>query len=556
MGDPVGAARHVRAGDRARRHLDGRRADGRRPRRGQPQPGRAAPTTASPRCCARPSSLSQEVGLALGTQAGPARIRDVVTTGGFSRFATVAADARSTRSSRSGPDPVTAEQTEPMGPQPQAPATEPDRHRHRRARRRHARLRGLRRREHHGAADADLDDRALPVLEGPGRLPGPALPRGHLRRAGQRPVRPAGGRGGVHRRGVRRRRPRRAGRHRHRARGRWSRCPAGPPGRCTLAAEHPDRVLGIFALGAGRATSRVPRTGRDVIDWDGPSTSTEGWAKYNRHYWLEGGYDDFLEFFFGQMFSEPHSTKQIEDCVGWARETTPQTLVDTTAGMHGCDGVACTPLEDVCARVSCPVLVVHGTEDAIRPPRVSERLAELTGGSLVLLEGCGHGPMARAPGRVNLLIREFVERCAARRRPSQRRRPGRGPATPTAGALPVLADRAGPRPARPRDRRGAAQAAPRPRDRLARPAPGHRGARGGGRAGPPGVGVAGQRVGAHRARGGRARPARLPGDPADGRDPGQQLHGLRGGRRATSTTTSSSATRPGTSTTSCTRTPS
>ena len=40
-----------------------------------------------------PASLSQDVGLALGTQAGPARIRDVVTTGGFTRFARVARDA-------------------------------------------------------------------------------------------------------------------------------------------------------------------------------------------------------------------------------------------------------------------------------------------------------------------------------------------------------------------------------------------------------------------------------------------------------------------------------
>jgi hypothetical protein len=37
-----------------------------------------------------PASLSQEVGLALGTQAGPARIRQVVTEAGFSRFARVA----------------------------------------------------------------------------------------------------------------------------------------------------------------------------------------------------------------------------------------------------------------------------------------------------------------------------------------------------------------------------------------------------------------------------------------------------------------------------------
>ena len=37
-----------------------------------------------------PASLSQDVGLALGTQAGPARIRDVTTAGGFTRFRTVA----------------------------------------------------------------------------------------------------------------------------------------------------------------------------------------------------------------------------------------------------------------------------------------------------------------------------------------------------------------------------------------------------------------------------------------------------------------------------------
>ncbi|MCK0112808.1 class I SAM-dependent methyltransferase [Ornithinimicrobium sp. F0845] len=37
-----------------------------------------------------PASLSQDVGLALGTQAGPARIRDVATAAGFTRFGTVA----------------------------------------------------------------------------------------------------------------------------------------------------------------------------------------------------------------------------------------------------------------------------------------------------------------------------------------------------------------------------------------------------------------------------------------------------------------------------------
>lgn len=37
-----------------------------------------------------PASLSQEVGLALGAQAGEARLEDVIKTGGFTRFRGVA----------------------------------------------------------------------------------------------------------------------------------------------------------------------------------------------------------------------------------------------------------------------------------------------------------------------------------------------------------------------------------------------------------------------------------------------------------------------------------
>jgi hypothetical protein len=37
-----------------------------------------------------PNSLSQEVGLALGAQAGPARLQEIFTEAGFSRFDVVA----------------------------------------------------------------------------------------------------------------------------------------------------------------------------------------------------------------------------------------------------------------------------------------------------------------------------------------------------------------------------------------------------------------------------------------------------------------------------------
>ena len=66
-----------------------RRADGRRPGRGQPEPGGPAYYGFSTFLCT-PASLSQEVGAALGTQAGPARIREVVEAAGFTRFRTAA----------------------------------------------------------------------------------------------------------------------------------------------------------------------------------------------------------------------------------------------------------------------------------------------------------------------------------------------------------------------------------------------------------------------------------------------------------------------------------
>ena len=70
-----------------------------------------------------------------------------------------------------------------------------------------------------------------------------------------------------------------------------------------------------------------------------------------------------------------------------------------------------------CARVRCPVLVIHGDRDEISPLRRAAALAEATGGSMVVLEGAGHIPMARDPVKVNLLIREFAESLAAGGRP-------------------------------------------------------------------------------------------------------------------------------------------
>ncbi|MGI8708233.1 MAG: alpha/beta fold hydrolase [Actinomycetota bacterium] len=172
-----------------------------------------------------------------------------------------------------------------------------------------------------------------------------------------------------------------------------------------LAAEHPDRVEG--ALFIAPAVPLAPPSPKRAGGKEGFWTeldSYEGWAKYNAHYWVTN-YRDFLEFFFSQMFTEAHSTKQIEDCVGWGLETTGEDLViGERAPRFTRDRCV-----DLCARVRCPVLVIHGSDDAIIPHQRGEALAQATGGTMVTLEGAGHGPHARDPVKMNLLIKEFVD---------------------------------------------------------------------------------------------------------------------------------------------------
>jgi pimeloyl-ACP methyl ester carboxylesterase/predicted glycosyltransferase len=169
-----------------------------------------------------------------------------------------------------------------------------------------------------------------------------------------------------------------------------------------MAGEHPERVDGaVFICPA--VSLGEPLRHRTTYSWDEELDTDEGWAKYNRWSWLRD-YRGFLEFFFAQMFTEPHSTKPIEDCVGWGLETTPEVLIATN--LEGPLGKEET--RDLCDRVRCPVLVIQGADDAITGAGRGIGLAERTGGDLVLLEGSGHGPHVRDPVKVNLLLRDFV----------------------------------------------------------------------------------------------------------------------------------------------------
>ena len=170
-----------------------------------------------------------------------------------------------------------------------------------------------------------------------------------------------------------------------------------------LAADHPDRVDGAVYI-CPAVPLAPPHPERDIHAFDEPLDTDEEWAKYNTYFWLRD-YRGFLEFFFAKCFNEPHSTKQIEDCVNWGLETDPETLADVTRGI---DLGGPEPTRERCARIECPTLVIHGDTDLVRPHAQGEALARATGGTLVTLTGAGHVPTARDPVRVNLMLRDFI----------------------------------------------------------------------------------------------------------------------------------------------------
>jgi len=173
------------------------------------------------------------------------------------------------------------------------------------------------------------------------------------------------------------------------------------------AARHPDRIAGIVAISPSCGYP-VPGQKRDEHAFDAPWNGQQGWATYNRNHWLDGDFAAFRQFFFEQMCSEPHSSKVFDDLMEWSAPTDTQVLADATAGRIGLDGAVCAPLDDASRRVRCPVSVIHGTDDRIRPIAIGERLAELTGGSLLAVQGGGHALPAREPVLINRLIREAV----------------------------------------------------------------------------------------------------------------------------------------------------
>ena len=174
-----------------------------------------------------------------------------------------------------------------------------------------------------------------------------------------------------------------------------------------LAALEPERVERLALIGPAILASKTNNE-----DFWQERESYEGWQKYSAPYWLTD-YEDFLRFFFAQVFCEPHSTKPIEDAVAWGLETTGEILA------QGAREYDHSPVAALLAEIRCPTLVVHGEGDQIIPLSAGAAVSDaIPGSQLVVLEGSGHAPHVRDPVKVNLLLRDFL---GEGERPKERR---------------------------------------------------------------------------------------------------------------------------------------
>ena len=183
-------------------------------------------------------------------------------------------------------------------------------------------------------------------------------------------------------------------------------------GMLVFAAEHPKRVLGMVFI-CPATSFGLPGPEADG-GFEEPLTDEMGWNKENIHFWRRD-YASYLEFFFGEAFPEPHSTKEREDAVRYGLDTDPETLAATFRAPRSVDLPTLTAMG---AAVRCPVLVIQGSDERITHVTQGTGLAEaITSARIELIDGAGHIPNARHPVRVNLAIRAFVEGL---RRPPRR----------------------------------------------------------------------------------------------------------------------------------------
>jgi pimeloyl-ACP methyl ester carboxylesterase/predicted glycosyltransferase len=186
-----------------------------------------------------------------------------------------------------------------------------------------------------------------------------------------------------------------------------------------FTAAHPERVSALVAIEPG-----VPYLGKPqphwvetAPQWDEIIENPSGWKLNNRHA-ITTEHRRWIQFFFNQQLVEAHSTKQYEDAVDWALESSGEVLV---AGEEGFDiDLPDRDAADAIYRsLTVPTLTIHGDQDICQHVDRGRAFAEITRGDLVVLEGAGHLTPAREPVEVSHAIRNFVDKSKEKPMPSR-----------------------------------------------------------------------------------------------------------------------------------------
>ena len=156
-----------------------------------------------------------------------------------------------------------------------------------------------------------------------------------------------------------------------------------------LAAEQSQRVSHLIIVGGYAESLFSSPAGRATI-----AAASEQ---------MRRDWPGYLDRFFTDLFTEPHSTRPYEDgvCYGWA--TTGKTIDMARKGWLGHD------MREHAARVTAPTLVIHGTDDRRAPYdgglAIHQRIPHA---QLLTIEGGGHMPAVRDPALFNRAIARFV----------------------------------------------------------------------------------------------------------------------------------------------------
>jgi pimeloyl-ACP methyl ester carboxylesterase len=194
---------------------------------------------------------------------------------------------------------------------------------------------------------------------------------------------------------------------------------AGTAWSLIMAVTQPERVLGAVFIGPTSYAVTEPAQGWMRAPFNERLDSYEGDNRYNRHF-IREHYREFAEFWAALCIPEPHSTRPLEFVLEMAMDTTPEVILATFDAVRMDEVQSAAELfarggqrlRRLALQVKCPALVVQGDQDHTCLPEWGRALAEDTGGELLMMPGVGHSPHGRKPVRVNLALREFVERVA------------------------------------------------------------------------------------------------------------------------------------------------